>query len=337
MFERLKMGKKFHIINLAKLQEIRRRGRYIKYYVRPVRNGRNDLAKSIDFFVFMAAALVITFLIMAEYTKSPERALLYTIPVIIPGYFLALGIKKSLERERLAHQKLWLAGRLCQERIRAMGSAEKLAVLLAEILEKLPGFSDVHLLRENTDNIDQNISMNLRALRRGTPVLVGCLMPGKGEDQTAADEVLIFAKEIKRLNMREGILVAAGKFSAEARRAAREGKKNIALVDLYRLVELSRLTGHDIFPTGLLPDSEGPAGKRRVMYLRLFRNAFAKEKARGYFISAGVITALYCTVVSPGLPGVMYLFFGVVNLFLALYCIAFNRETDLLDTPGGKS
>lgn len=336
MFERLKRERRFHIINLEKLQEIRRRGRYIKYYVRPVRNGRNTLAKNIDFYVFMAAALVITFFIMAEYTKNPSRALLYTIPVMVPGYFLALVIKKALDSEDIAHKKLWRAGLLCQERIRELGSEEKLAGLMVEILEKLPGFSDVHLLRENEGKKEPDISMDLRALRRGSPVLAGCIMPGEGEDQTAADKVSVFVREMERLNMKEGILVAAGKFSDEARRAAREGKKRIALVDLYRLVDLARLTGHDIFPT-VLPDSGGRNGKSKTMYRRLFRNAFTREKARGYFLSAAVMTVLYYTVMPPGLSGVMYLLFGVLNLSLALYCIASNRETDLLGTPGGKS
>lgn len=334
MFERLKVEKKFHIINLAKLQEVRLRGRYIKYYVRPVRNGRNELAKSIDFFGFMAAALVIIFFIMAEYTKNPLRALLYTVPVIIPGYFLVLRIKKSLESERLAHKKLWLAGRLCQERIRALGSAEKISIILSEILEKLPGFSDVHRLRENGDNKELNLNMDLRALRQGNPALVGCIMPVEGENEIAADKVLLFVREIKRLNLEEGILAAAGKFSAEASRAAREGRKKITLVDLYRLVELSRLTGHDIFPAGLLPDSEGTLGKKRILRQKLFRNAFTREKARGYLGAALVMMALYCTVAS-GLTGALYLLGAAVNLSLALYCIASNREIDLLGSPGG--
>lgn len=335
MFERFKRDRIFHIPNLAKLQEIRQKSRYIRYYVRPVRNGRNEFAKNIDFIGFMAAALVVIFIIMAGYTKNPGRALLYTVPVILPGYFLAIRIKKYLESERLAHKKLWLAGRLCQERIKEMGSAERLTVLLSEMLEKLPGFSDVHSIRENEDNKGLNMIMDLRALRLGAPVLVGCIMPGEGESEIAADKVLTFASEIKRLNMEEGILAAAGKFSAEARRAAREGKKRIALIDLYRLVELSRLTGHEIFPTGLLPDSEG-TGKRRIMRQKLFRNAFTREKARGYLWAALVMMALYFTVVTPGLPGTMYLLGTAVNLSLALYCIASNRETDILGSSGRK-
>lgn len=336
MFERLKRERRFYIINLEKLQEIRRRGRYIKYYVKPVKNGRNTLAKNIDFYGFMAAALVIIFFIMAEYTKNPSSALLYTIFVMVPGYFLALAIKKALDSEDIAHKKMWRSGRLCQERIRELGSEEKLAVLMVEILEKLPGFSDVHLLRENKERNEPGISMDLRALRQGTPVLVGCVMPGEGEDQTAADKLSVFVREMERLNMKEGILVAAGKFSDEARRAAREGKKRIALVDLYRLVDLARLTGHDIFPA-VLPDSGARNGKRNIIYRRLFRNAFTRKKARGYFLSAAVMTVLYYTVAAPGLTGVVYIIFGALNLSLALYCIASNRETDLLGDPVGKS
>jgi len=172
--------------------------------------------------------------------------------------------------------------------------------------------------------------MGLRALRQGTPLVVGSIMPGEDEEKVTAEKVSIFTGELRRLNMEEGILVAAGAFSNEARRAAREGGKRVTLVDLYRLVELTRVAGHSIFPAQPWLESAGQAGKRQILYRKLLRNAFLREKARSYLISAAIMIALYCTVVSPGLPGAVYLFFGLANLALALYCIFSNRETDLL-------
>jgi hypothetical protein len=330
MFEGLKRYGKFNMIDLKKLRAMRAKGRYLRYYVRPAGNGRNTLAKNIDFYGLTAAAAVIACFILAGYTGSPARALLYTIFIMMPVVWLAARIKKAAERERVTHFMLWRAGRLCQQRIKDLGSGEKLQGLLLEILEKMPAFSDVHLLKGNEDCSPQAVSMDLRALRQGAPLLVGSIMPGPDEDKVPAEKVSVFMAEIARLNMKEGILVAAGTFSNEARRTAREGGKKVALVDIYRLVELSRMAGHSIFPAQSCPEPGDQAGRRQIQRRKLLRNAFSRDKARGYLLSSAMMIALYCTLAPPGLPGAVYLFFGAANLTLALYCFISNRETDLL-------
>lgn len=335
MFGRLKV-RKFNIIDLEKLKEMRRRGKYLRYYVKPVRAGRNTLAKNLDFYIITAAVAVTACFMLAGYTGSPKKALVYTLIIMLPAVWLAVKIKKHTEGEEIDHKRLWRAGKLCQQRIKELGSGDKLSGLMMEIMEKMPVFSDVHLLKENDRGNDQGLNISLRALRQGRPLAVGCLAAVENDDRVPAERVAQFLGELERLNIEEGILVSAGDFSHEARRAAREGGKKVTLVDLYRLVELTRLVGHNIFPAQLLPDSEGKSGSQKAYRQRLFRNAFLRNKARGYLAAAAIMTALYFTVIPPGLSGAAYLACAAVNLALSVYCIVSNREPDLLGATGKK-
>ncbi|MFZ5644009.1 MAG: restriction endonuclease [Bacillota bacterium] len=331
MINRLKQGKKLYM-GFKRWKDLRDRGRYLKYYIKPAGNGRNLLSTNIDFYGLLAFALLSTYLALAVYTGSPLKATYYGIPLMIAEAYAAFRIRRALEKEANAHKRLWRAGRLCQEKIKSLGSSTNLEVLVMEVLEKLPGFSDVHVLKDEMeldDKNDSNISLGLRALYQGRPVLVGCIVPEEGKS-ISHENVSAFIEEVKRINIKEGIMVAGGIFTTEAKRAAREGKKRIILIDLYRLVEFCRQAGHVIF-SPVQNDVNGDKVQKHSNVLRVFlRFAFSREKARGYLLSGLIMIVLYMTTLSSGILGIGYLFFGAINLALSLYCIVSNRELDLI-------
>lgn len=320
-------GKRFFSLSMERWKEMRARGKYLRYYIKPSRSHRNALARNIDFYGLLFIALLVTFAFLTAHTGSAARGLLLSVPLMVPVVLIAFRIRKALEDAEMDHHRLWVAGRQCQERIKSIETSDGLNMLLVEILEKMPGFSDVHVIKDRPeDDQIQSTSTAIRALYRGTPVAVGSMV--KEGDSISADKVLQFQQEIKKLDMPAGIIVAAGTFSGEARRAALEGKKNITLVDLYRLVDLARMSGHSIFPA-LLGEMKANGGKVSHGYKKLFRNALGREKAKSYFLSACLMMAIYFTALSLDFWGAAYLLFGILNLALSIYCIVSNRERDL--------
>ncbi|MCL6610645.1 MAG: restriction endonuclease [Peptococcaceae bacterium] len=326
------LKKRIFSLDIEKWREMRRKGKYLRYYIKPVKDGRNALARSIDFYGPLAAVLLATWVLAGIYAGGLLKALAVSLPLMAVEVYAAFRIRKIFRENAAVHARLWRAGRQCQERIRNIGSARELEKLVVEILEKIDGFTDVHLAGTGgRKEKSRGGSVAARALLNGVPVAVGCLPPAPDGGQVTADRVLKFREEVKSLDYRVGILVSTGFFSGEARRAALEDRKRVRLIllDLYGLVELARESGHRIFPDagpGRITAGEAGAGICR----RLFRKALAREKARGYFYAACMIAVMYMMTRPTGVFGPGYIFFGAVNLVLSMYCLVSNNENDLL-------
>ncbi len=318
-------GKKFFSLSVEKWKEMRSKGKYPRYYIMPSDSPRNTLARNIDFYGLIFILLLTTCAALTAHTGSASRGLLLSVPLMIPAVLAAFKIRRSLDRAAMDHRRLWVAGRQCQEKIKNIGTSGGMNTLVVEILEKTTGFSDVHIIKDRPEDQRHTCSAPIRALYRGAPVAVGTMVDDGGS--ITAERVLQFKQEIRKLDIPAGILIAAGTFSGEARRAALEGKKNITLVDLYRLVDLARLSNHSTFP--LLGELKANENRVSRDYNKLFRNALGKEKARSYFLSAGLMFTMYFTFVTLDFWGPAYLLFGIFNLAIAIYCIVSNREKDL--------
>lgn len=316
-------------------RERRKKGSCLRYYLRPFQDDRNNLARNIDFYGPLAVILIVTLAAAAGYAGISFRALALALPLMALEVYAAFRIRREFRNKAAVHSRLWKAGRLCQERIKNIGGPGKLEDLVIEILEKIDGFSDVHAVREPDKERIVSGGMSVRALYRGVPLAVSCITPDAEGGLIPAERVLEFKEEMKRLEISQGVLVAAGSYTGEARRAALEGGGKVILVDLYRLVELARQTGHGIFPA-VPGEAQAGRGKISAGRKKLFRIALSREKARGYFLSAGVLLAVHYLTGPEEAFRPVYLAFGLVNLALSMYCLLSNREGDLLG-PAGKS
>ncbi len=315
---------------------MRRKGKYLRYYVKPVRDDRNGLARSIDFYGPLLLVMFATLMAVLAYAGVCAKALVLAAPILALEACFAFWLRKLLRQNAAAHHRAWEAGRICRERIINIGGVEKLTDIVVKILERLDGFSNVQAVNNIPEKNAAGEAGAARALYRGVPVAVGCLLPKEGEGAVSAGRVLEFKEEIKRMGMGEGILVAAGVFSGEAGRAAREGGNRVFLVDLHRLVDLARQTGHEIFPPapgGRDPVSAG--GKQRNR--RFFWNALSREKARGYFFCAVLLLSIQHLSGAEMVLKQGYQTFGLINLTLSLYCILSNREGGLPGTAGKRN
>ena len=316
-------------LDIERWRDKRRMGRYLQYYLKPIRDERNSLAKNIDFYGPLTVVLLISFVLILTYSGNPVRAIVMFLPVMVFEVFTAFSIRKFFIQNATVHKKLWNAGERCRENIKKIKSLPKLERLVVEILEKIEGFTDVHIIlsSENKEKRSGGSTV-IRALLHGAPVAVGCLLAAPDHSNILGEQVIRFRSELTSLNLKAGVLVTTGFYSSEARRAAVEGKKKsrVVLLDLFWLVELARETGHKVFPT--LAQEQNKIHKRSTERLpELARKIFAKEKARGYLLASGIMLAMYFLVGQSFKIG--YALFGLFNLILAIYCLISNRENDL--------
>ncbi|MFZ5595609.1 MAG: restriction endonuclease [Bacillota bacterium] len=327
MKARKSRNRKVLVAGIERWRETRNRGKYLKYYIKPAGNGRNILAKNIDFYGLLAAAFIVISGLTAGYTGDLSRAALISFSAMAVITYAAFRIRRSLEMEARAHMSMWKAGRLCQDRIKNIGGGD-LEKLISELLEKLPGFSDVHLVKKTEEDAPENYcDVPVRAIYRGETVGIGCLLPGESGQSIPVERVTQFIDRIKELGIKKGILVAAGVFSGEAKRVAVEEKRTVKLLDIYRLVDLCRVTGHRMFPT--LSNENKEAEIKTGTYRRLFRNALRREKAKSYLLTSILMFLMFFTA-PEGLLRAVYAAFSLINLFLSVYCVISNRETEII-------
>jgi len=334
MGKRLLFGKRMLRLDFAGWRERRMSGAYRRYYIKPLKDDRNVLAKNIDFLSTILAAAIITAAVNSIFCTNYRDLLYLTIPMLTVEFIVALRLRSSIGSKAAVHKKLWRSGRQCQENIKKIardGSPDK---LLMEILAKIPGFSDVHAIKEEDRDID-TMSIKMRAIYRGQPVAVSCLKgdgDGKTDNTVHIESIIKFKGELQKNNMGAGILAAAATFSSEAKRSSREGKKRIVLIDIYKLVEMARITGHPVFPSAGADAGQKPGGS--FAYHRFFSNALARDKAKGYLTAAGVIMALYYLNGPSAGYDMFYIITGVFNMIMAAYCFVSNREDDLAGLIG---
>lgn len=320
-------GKRLFKLRLTRWREKKLSGKYIRYYIKPAVDGRNVLARNIDFYGPLVVLLLATYALVAIYSGSYLLALVLGLPVMAGEIFIALRLRRMFQNNTITHNKLWMAGRKCQEDIGKITDIDEFSKLVIEILGKVPGLTDVHIVKDRgITGYHIGIDIAARAIRQGIPIAIGCLIPGFDKSELKAKMIFHFKEELKSLNIREGILVAAGNFSVEAKRAALEGKNKIILVDQYKLVELARLTGHPVFPAA--GDPANDSDKKDLLYSSLIRYAFAREKAKGYFFAGGIMLLLYYIASVADFFNTGYLLFGIFNLGLSIYCLLSNREKD---------
>lgn len=327
-------GKRLFRLDVEKWREMRKRGRYLRYYIKPVRDDRNKLARNVDFYGVLLVAALATLALAESYSGSHVRALTVSVPLLAAEIYIAFKLRKFFLDHARLRNRLWAAGRQCLEKIKSTGDEGNLEELVVDILGKIDGFTDVHTVNGAPgEEALRDPGIAIRALYRGEPLAVRCLAPEPGDAAVKADKVTQFREDLKKLGIKGGVLVAAGTFTPECRRAALEGKTRITLVDAYRLVELARQTGHRVFPAAA---GDADAGRENsvLMYRRMLRIALGREKARGYLFAAGIMLAMYSLTLAADIFSPGYLAFGIINTGLSLYCLLSNRESDLLGPVG---
>lgn len=324
-----RFGERFFRLDLAAWRDQRRSGKLLRYYVKPLNDSRNRMARWIDFYGTLMLAMLATFLIMYSAFGEPQRAVVTSLPLFAMEIYLAFRIKAQRKNAYLLHKKIWQAGTSALEKIQCMESREDFAKLVGDIFKGLPYFTDVHIVRDQNDGAE---NIPLRAVCNGVPVAVGCEVGNNKENEIGTEQVSLFIKAMERAKLNSGVLVAGGTFSEEARQVALQASKRftIRLIDAIKLVELARQTGHGIFPAEGINQIEPDKHTRYTRQKVLASAVIGRARGKGYLTASVIMFAIYLLFKPINPFSSFYLVFAGLNLALALYCLWTAREQELL-------
>jgi hypothetical protein len=304
----------------------------MRYYIKPDEDGRNQLARRIDFYGTLIAAMLLTVVFIQGAVGSPLRTLLYALPLWVLEIIAAYVIKARKERIYALHSRIWLAGKESLAKIQSMTKPAQFTELVRQIMCGLPYCRDVHAVQAGEP---ERRDISLRAVCNGIPVVINADLPGGDMKETGPEQVMLFIEEMEKSKLCTGILISAGEFSEEARRVALEAGKGYAirLVNVVKLVELARQAGHDIFSVvGSRPErvkaASGHINRKRIIIGALS----GRRKSISYLTAAVIMASLYLAF-NMGPYNSMYLASALFNLALALYCLRAAGEKELLASP----
>lgn len=319
-------------LDIKRFKEMRRNGRNIKYYIKPFNDERNSLAKGLDFYGPLIILIVLTWLAIRITIGSNFKAVIVSIFITAIELYGAFHLREFFRGMAQTHKKRWSEGRRCQEKIKKLKSEYQLVELVAEILGKIPGFSNVEIIA-NKEKSEMR-SIPLQAVLKNELIAVDFIMPEtKVKGDISSDAVLESREKMLNNGYSVGIIVTTGYFTGDAKRAALENRKKIriALVDIYMLVDLARETNHIIFkPT---EPEELKGSDRSLGYKAISRSIFSKDKVKGYWLSSGLLMImLFLFRTSESIILIyVYSLFAAVNFLLGFYCLISNRENNLLN------
>lgn len=322
-------GKRFFRLELNGWREKRRTGRLMRYYIKPADDGRNRLARRIDFYGTLLVTMLLTLLFIQGIAGNPARALIYTLPLWAVEVIVAAKIKTRKKTLYALHRKIWLAGKEALASIQGIKKPEEFTGLVSQILCGLPYCRDVHAVQGDESGLP---GISLRAVCNGVPVLINTDLPGGDSKETGPEQVMSFLGEMNKSGLGSGIMISAGEFSEEARRVALEAGKGctIRLVNVVKLVELARQAGHDIFSVDGNKPAQPQVAPGRLYRERVYREALrGRKKSLGYFTASAVMAALYIAF-NMGSYNPMYMAFALFNLALGLYCLRAAGDRELL-------
>ncbi|KJS16214.1 MAG: hypothetical protein VR69_09995 [Peptococcaceae bacterium BRH_c4b] len=323
-------GKRLFSLELDGWRKKRRTGRLMRYYIKPADDGRNRLARRIDFYGTLMVTMLLTLLFIQGAVGNPVKALIYALPLWAVEVIIANVIKTRKKNIYILHRRIWLAGKEALAKIQGMTSPDQFTELVRQIMCGLPYCSDVHAVRaEDLERRD----ISLRAVCNGIPVVINTDLPGGDSKETGPEQVLSFIGEIERSGLRSGIMISTGEFSEEAGSVALETGKGYAirLVNVVKLVELARQAGHEIFSVEGSKPEQMKVAPGHLNRKRMFREALSGRKKGISYLTASVIMAALYLAFNMGSYNTMYLAFALFNLALALYCLWTAGEKELLD------
>ncbi|OAT85513.1 restriction endonuclease [Desulfotomaculum copahuensis] len=305
---------------LASWQKRRRAGELKRYYVKPRADQRNIMARRLDFYGTLLLLWLILLVFLAAIRPLPTALAAASAISLFAGWLAGKMQKKRLLLER-HYQQVWTAASRFREKLKQAGSREELAALVFPLLKTLPRFEEV------TDKKKGAASPFSRARYLGIPVSVHYLPAGETPAGSAAVQSLLATLPAGKTN--NAIFAAAGEFTPDAVRLVNSVKSrfNIALLDERQLVALAgrarQLEGRAKAETQVAtPDGTEYTGQAFAGWKQVF---FRPRKSRGYLFTGALLLAAYAWLARFTPYAGLYLAFGLVNLVLAVACLAVGR------------
>ncbi|SFG01209.1 Restriction endonuclease [Desulfotomaculum arcticum] len=298
----------------------------VNYLQDPPTDGRSRLASAADFVITNLLVWFIT--ISAIYLLHLEK----TIPTAAVSFFLLLEtlsiiyIKKHKIKKLQTHKNIWYSAKQCRKNLKNIMLKKDFINFSKELLEASAPFEILRIVSDNNES-----SVDLSGYINGSTVGIMCLNPEDDNHKINSGQIKVFLKDINRSGYHKGIIITTGYYTDEARRLVRQmkGRVKIHLLDHFAVLRMAKKTGHPIFPDAAWQDETENKLTGMEMAISIKENILASRKRSLLFSILG-IALLVIAMLNHGLVGLIYLGFGIVNLFIGLtgIILSFLRQEE---------
>ncbi|KAF1085338.1 Restriction endonuclease [Sporotomaculum syntrophicum] len=280
----------------------------------PPRDERTRLARAVDFALTVLVTWLLT-IIAAQYLPLGLTAAKVTVIVIMLMELIFITKVKVIRSKALdIHRDIWFSARKCRQNIYNIKDRGEFAQLIKQLLEGLAPFEKLINL-----NPGVNSTIDISGYLRNQKIGVMCLNLNGEEQRVHTEQIKGFLKEVKQAHLAKGIVITSGSFTEDARRFVRRmnGRVKIFLIDGYGLLHLAKRTQHPIFTMEKWEEERDIRMTGKEIALSIKENIITSKKRALLFTILGVVFIVIAAL-QTGLFSVIYLIFGVINLFIGL-------------------
>jgi heme exporter protein D len=310
------MIKKFLNLGTGAWKERRLKGTYLRYYIENPEDGRNIVARWLDFLGVIFLTWALSFLLLEQVTRT-QRTFLWSAVVLVIGLIIIDVIKRRQLRKKILNTRRKLARESYLEEINHMEDTD-FADFATGLLQKY-GLE----LSGEAELTDQEM---LTGIFEKAPVWVKLLF----ENNTAVFSNLkkILGKAADS-NYNAVIIVVKDQASNELLRIIESFRNSIhiEIVDKNRLAKMAAHIDHP--SSSSLPEhfSELKEHQEREKRRSLRKEIIGtRQKTRGYGLSALLLFFLFAFLESSALISITYLVFAMINTALAATSFIMERH-----------
>lgn len=319
-------------VRLVRWHERRRKGKLMRYFIKPAEDNRNKLARWLDFYGVLIILMFMTFVVLFNATNHWGKTFLYALPLCGLEAIVAWRIKIKKGMVQSLHKAIWSAGKQALAKIQKIENQHEFETLVFDILHNLSYCQDAHFVQNPGLIGEVKKPGMMRVQCNQVSLVVHCHIPGD-TGLTGSEQLKILLSQIETSGLQGGLLVSSGDFSEETKTLALENGKqfSLRLINAAKLVELAREAKHAIFPLDTSEEKPGmPQGETWQQKNRA-RELLGKQKKKSYYLLVSIVLVGMLVFPLPVFLKIVYLVFAVINLMLYLYCLKITGKKAFLE------
>lgn len=305
-------------------QKRRYRGELLRYHIKPKEDGRNLIARWLDFYGILLVMWVVSLFFFAT-LWSQKVALAASLALSAGTGLLAARLQRKRHQREMHYCKLRALGEQYKQRIKQFNTGEELASFLLPILQNLPQFEQVRPKGKKKKKTADQPTAVIQAVYRGLPVIVKFLPAG--QSPVGVTPVHNLVEMMEKQGYRHAMMVTPGEFAPETIRLVASLRKRyrIALVAERELLFLVAQAQQEKQPY----DQSISVKTAPLQSLHTVKRlALDPRKGRSYLTAGAllIVSHFFLGVNHPAAK--LYLALAAVNLILAILCLILKRREE---------
>jgi len=301
------MIKKFLNLGSGAWKERRLKGTYLRYYIENPEDGRNIIARWLDFLGVIFLTWALSFLLLEQVTRT-QRTFLWSAVALVVGLIIIDVVKRKQLRKKILNTRRKLAKESYLEEINHMEDND--------FVDFATGLLQKYGLELSGEPLHADHEMLDGTFEKG-PVWIKLLFENSATAFNDLEKILGKAADS---NYTAGIIVVKDQASNDLLRTI-ETYRNSIHIEIVDKTRLAKMAAHIDHPaSSSLPEhfSELKQHQEKAKRRSLRREIIGtRQKTRGYGLSALLLFILFAFLESSALISITYLVFAMINTALA--------------------